>query len=95
MLKIHDYRGMIFDFSDWDKVKINMTMYLSKVIADFPEEIIGKAAMPAVDDLFKVRDEGWKLSSTRNRRTPSTTQSTNCYLPRIEHGATFKQRSLF
>jgi hypothetical protein len=34
---------MVFDFSDWDKVKINMTKYLSKVIADFPEEI-GKSS---------------------------------------------------
>ena len=60
--KVHDYLGMIFDFSDRDKVKINMTEYLTKVIADFPEEIIGKAAMPAGDHLFKVRDEGRKLN---------------------------------
>ncbi len=50
--RIHDYLGMIFDFSDQDKVKINMMKYLSKVIADFPEEIIGKAATPAGDHLF-------------------------------------------
>jgi len=60
--KVQEYLGMIFDFSDWDKVKINMTMFLSKVIADFPLEIIGKAAKPAGDHLFKVRDEGWKLN---------------------------------
>jgi hypothetical protein len=60
--RIHDNLGMVFDFSDWDKVKINMTKYLSKVIAEFPEEIIGKAAMPAGDRLFKVRDEGQKLN---------------------------------
>ncbi len=65
MLKIpevHDYLGMIFDFSDRDKAKINMTKYLSIVIADFPEEIIGKTATPAGDHLFKVRDEGRKLN---------------------------------
>jgi len=39
-----------------------MTEYLSKVITDFPEEIIGKAATPAGDHLFKVRDEGRKLN---------------------------------
>jgi hypothetical protein len=60
--RIQDYLRMVFDFSDWDKVKINMTKYLLKVIADFPEEIIGKAATPAGDHLFKVRDEGWKLN---------------------------------
>jgi hypothetical protein len=44
---------MIFDFSEQDKVKINMTEYLSKVIAGFPEEIVGKAATPAVDIFLK------------------------------------------
>jgi hypothetical protein len=59
---VHDYLGMIFDFSERDKIKINMTEYLSKVIADFPEEIIGKAAKPAGNHLFKVRDEGRELN---------------------------------
>jgi hypothetical protein len=59
---VHDYLGMIFDFSKRGKVKINMTEYLLKVIAGFPEEIVGKAATPAGDHLFKVRDEGWKLN---------------------------------
>ena len=60
--KVQDYLGMIFNFSDRDKVKINMTKYLSKVIAYFPEEIIGKTATPAGDHLFKIRDEGQKLN---------------------------------
>ena len=60
--KVHDYLGMLFDFSDRNKVKINMTKYLTKEIADFPEEIIGKAATPAGGHLFKVRDEGRKLN---------------------------------
>ncbi len=63
--RIHDYLGMIFDFSDRDKVKINMTEYLSKVLANFPEEIIGKAAMPAGDHLFQVRDDGRKLNEVQ------------------------------
>ena len=53
---------MIFYFSYCDKVKISMTKYRSKVIADFPEEIVGKAATPTGDHLFKVRDEGCKLN---------------------------------
>jgi hypothetical protein len=60
--RIHNYLGMMFYFLNRDKVKINMTKYLSKVIADFPEEIIGKAATPAGDHLFKVKDEGRKLN---------------------------------
>ncbi len=39
-----------------------MTEYLSKVIAGFPDEIVRKAATPAGDHLFKVRDEGRKLN---------------------------------
>ena len=54
--KVHDYLGMIFDFSDRDKVK------LTKKIADFSEEKIEKAATPDGDHLFKVRDEGRKLN---------------------------------
>jgi hypothetical protein len=53
---------VIFDFLDRDKVKINMTEYLTKVIADFLEEIVGKAATPAGNHLFKVIDEGQKLN---------------------------------
>jgi hypothetical protein len=53
---------MIFDFSNRDNIKINMTKYLTQVIVDFPEEIIGNAATPAGNHLFKVRDGGRKLN---------------------------------
>jgi hypothetical protein len=35
--------------------------YISKVIEEIPEEIVGKSATPAADHLFKVRDNGRKL----------------------------------
>ncbi len=60
--KIHDYLEMTFDFSLQDEVKINMTQYISKVIEVFPKEIVGKAATPAGDHLFKVREDGQKLN---------------------------------
>jgi hypothetical protein len=56
--KIHHYLGTTFDFSLQDDVKITMTQYISKVIEAFPEEIVGKAATPAGDHLFKVREVG-------------------------------------
>jgi hypothetical protein len=34
-----------------------MITYLKNVIAEFPEMIMGKAATPAADHLFKIRDE--------------------------------------
>jgi hypothetical protein len=39
-----------------------MCKYLLKVIEDFPEEIMGVPATPAADHLFKVREDGRKLS---------------------------------
>jgi hypothetical protein len=34
-----------------------MVVYLKNVISDFPELITGKAATPAADHLFTIRDE--------------------------------------
>ena len=59
--KKHDYLGMIFDFSFQDEVRINMTDYISKIIKEFPEEIMGRQATPAADHLFKVNENGQKL----------------------------------
>ncbi len=86
---VHDYLGMIFDFSEQDKVKINMTKYLSKVIADFPKEIVGKAATPAGDHLFKVRDEGRKLNDEQADAFHHTVYR------QFVHDATFKQQCHF
>jgi hypothetical protein len=58
----HDYLGMTFDYAFKRDVQINMCKYLSKVIEDFPEEITGVSATPAADRLFKVREDGRKLS---------------------------------
>ena len=60
--KVHDYLGMIFDFSDRDKVKINTTKYLTNVIADFPERNNWESRYACWQPSFKVRDEGRKLN---------------------------------
>ncbi len=54
--KIHDYLGMILDYSCEGKVIINMAEYINSIVADFPEEITGFRATPAADHLFDVRD---------------------------------------
>jgi hypothetical protein len=60
--KKHDYLGMIFDFSSKNEVQINMNLYISKIIKEFPpEEIIGKTSTPAGDHLFKIREDRRKL----------------------------------
>jgi hypothetical protein len=61
--KQHDYLGMVYDFSSKNVVQINMTGYVSKIIEDFPEEIVGKSSTPAGDHLFKIREDGRKLDN--------------------------------
>ena len=38
-----------------------MTQYISRIIKEIPEEMIGKSATPAGDHLFKIREDGQKL----------------------------------
>ncbi len=37
--EVHDYLGMIFDFSVKGKVVVTMMEYIKNIIKDFPEEI--------------------------------------------------------
>jgi len=56
--KVHDYLGMIFDFTMDGCVIINMTEHIKTILTDFPEEITGIKTTPAAEHLFQVRDEG-------------------------------------
>lgn len=56
--KIHDYLGMMIDYSEKGKVQVSMIEFIKKTIAAFPEEIISKSETPAADYLFRVREEG-------------------------------------
>jgi hypothetical protein len=55
--KVHDYLGMILDFTMEGCVIINMTEYIKTILDDFPEEITGTKTTPAADHLFQVREE--------------------------------------
>ena len=52
----HDYLGMDFEFIDDRSLEVSMFQYLYRIIDEFQELITGKAATPAVDHLFSVRD---------------------------------------
>jgi hypothetical protein len=54
--KVHNYLGMIIDYSEKGKVSINMIEYIKNIIADFPEEIASIKTSPAQDHLFTVQD---------------------------------------
>jgi hypothetical protein len=53
----HDYLGVDLEFNDYGTLDVLMVNYLKSVIAEFPEMITGKAAMPAANHLFTVRDK--------------------------------------
>jgi hypothetical protein len=55
--KVHDYLGMIFDYSVKGKVMVNMIAYIKSIITNFLEEIMAVQMSPATDHLFTVRDK--------------------------------------
>ena len=52
----HDYLGMDFELMNNGSLEVSMFKYLDSIIDEFPELITGKAATPAADHLFSVRD---------------------------------------
>jgi hypothetical protein len=60
--KVHDYLGMILDFSVPGEVTIDMVNYVRTVIADMPEEMEGTAATPAAARLFHSNENSVPLS---------------------------------
>jgi hypothetical protein len=64
--KVHDYLGMIFDYSVDGEVTVDMIDYAKSVIADMPDEMIGTAATPAADHLFSIADDPVFLDKDRS-----------------------------
>ena len=58
--KVHDYLGMLIDYSEEGKVKFSMVDYISKMLMEMPDDDIfrGSAPTPAASHLFQVRSEG-------------------------------------
>ena len=54
--KVHDYLGMVLDFTIPGNVQINMKKYVEKMVDDFPETLESKVTTPAALHLFNVRD---------------------------------------
>jgi hypothetical protein len=54
--KKHDYLGMILDYTEKGKVKIDMTDYVKAMIREFPEELKGRTTTPASERIFEVNE---------------------------------------
>ena len=59
--KKHDYLGMILDYETDGAMKIRMESYVKNMLNDMPNEMIGTAATPASNSLFKINEESPKL----------------------------------
>ena len=55
--KKHDYLGVDMEFCENGALEVSMSKYLKNVIDEFPELMKGRAATPAHDKLFVIRDE--------------------------------------
>ncbi len=53
----HDYLGVNMEFNEDGTLDVSMIEYLKNVIDDFPEKIVGRAATPAANHLFVIRDK--------------------------------------
>ena len=55
--KKHNYLGVDMEFCNDRALEVSMIKYLKIVITEFPELIKGRAATPAHDKLFVIRDD--------------------------------------
>ena len=62
--KVHTYLGMKLDYSTPGEVKIDMRDYVKHMLDEFPINLPGKAATPASEKLYQVK-EGKKLSQLK------------------------------
>jgi hypothetical protein len=64
----HGYLGVDMEFKDDEILDVSMVEYLENVISEFPEMISGKAATPAGNHLFHIR-EGKEAKALEEERS--------------------------
>ena len=63
--KVHDYLGMLLDFSTPGEVTVDMVEYVKTIISEMPEEMAGTTATPAAAHLFKTNANPDPLSEEK------------------------------
>jgi hypothetical protein len=53
----HNYLGVDLEFKQDGRLDVSMVNYLKNMIEALPEQIVGRAATPAGERLFDIRDE--------------------------------------
>ena len=55
--KVHDYLGMVIDYSTRGKVRFTMNDYVQNMLNELPADMDGEAATPAAEHLFTVSED--------------------------------------
>jgi Reverse transcriptase (RNA-dependent DNA polymerase) len=55
--KVHDYLGMILDFSKPGEITVDMVDYVKTILAEMPDDMEGSAKTPAPSHLFSVNED--------------------------------------
>jgi hypothetical protein len=63
--KVHDYLGMILDFTEDGALKIDMRYYIEGMLAEFSYELGTQKATPWTEKLLKVQQDAKKLDEER------------------------------
>jgi hypothetical protein len=63
--KVHDYLGMVLDFSTPGQVVVNMVDYVKNILHHAPKDMHGESVTPAANHLFEVRDNARALDEEK------------------------------
>ena len=72
--KVHEYLGTKFDLTKDGAVTIDMSDHVKKIVAEMPEEMVGKTPTPAANHLFKIREGSVPIE----RRKPTRSIKSSC-----------------
>jgi hypothetical protein len=64
---VHDYLGMVMDYSVKGQVSITMFDYIRTILHDAPKEMRGTAVTPAASHLFQISEDPVYLSEDKSK----------------------------
>jgi hypothetical protein len=65
--KVHDYLGMILDFTDNGAMKVDMVYYIKGTFEEFPYKIGPTKATPWTEKLLKINHSAPKLEEEQRK----------------------------
>ncbi|GKY97397.1 hypothetical protein MPSEU_000698200 [Mayamaea pseudoterrestris] len=65
--KVHDYLGMVLDYTKPGEVAINMVDYVKNILHHAPDDMDGTAATPAASHLFQISENPVMLSEAKKQ----------------------------